>query len=104
MAAAAALPGEMLPGVRIATLEDLRATNATTGADVGSSAIQMLNTARGSPEGTLLLVAMVLVVLLVIAAVGIACRVLWRDRSKRPAQTADSKEKPIVGDRLYRLG
>ena len=60
----------------------------------------ILNNARGSAEGTTLLVAMVLVVLLVIGAVGIACRVLWRDRSKRPAQTADSKEKPIVGHRL----
>jgi hypothetical protein len=60
------------------------------GFGVGSSAMQVLENARASPEGTLLLVAMLLVVLLVIGAVGLGW-VLWRDRGKRSSQTSDGK-------------
>jgi Flp pilus assembly protein TadB len=63
----------------------------------GSSAIESL---RHNPQGTLALAAMLLVVVLVIAGVGVACWALWTGRRKRRARLSSDKPKPIIAQRL----
>jgi hypothetical protein len=77
----------------------LACPNMTLGVSVtGSSAIQNL---RDNPEGTLALAAMLLVVLLVIAGVGVACWVLWTEAPHPSAlRKSETHHRPAAVARL----